>query len=318
MALRLTQLDLTNRPAFEELLAQAWEQNWGSELGRALIRWRYYDRPSGGGTWLAFNDGQCVAMLDSFVRPYLLEGRRILVREGADWYCLPKYRPLGLGVRLIRQLMASPEPMLAISGRETTRALMPRLGWTRLPDVQNYVLPVKVRGVASSMLRKRWPHREAYARAIPGMVPLRPPRRAPAPPGRIGRIANWRLARPTGLPDPQHQALVQLLDQAEQEWFARMPSAVAQPLGLVFYLDDTPIAFSLSQIEPTQTGFESRILHLQIADPAQAVVDWVVAETSLHLVARGAGIIRCWASSPEKVAALRRVGFVALEPLPCY
>ena len=100
MALRLTQLNETNRAAFEALLSQAWRQTWGPDLARALIRWRYYERPSGGGAWLALNDGECVALLDTFVRPYLLDGRRILVREGCDWYCLPKYRPLGSGIRL--------------------------------------------------------------------------------------------------------------------------------------------------------------------------------------------------------------------------
>jgi len=33
MVLRLTQLDETNREAFEALLAQAWRQNWDSHLG---------------------------------------------------------------------------------------------------------------------------------------------------------------------------------------------------------------------------------------------------------------------------------------------
>jgi hypothetical protein len=318
MALRLTQLDETNRPAFEALLAHGWRQNWDPELARALIRWRYYDRPSGGGTWLAFNDGQCVAMLDSYVRPYLLDGRRILVREGADWYCLPKYRPLGLGVRLMQKMMTYPEPMLAISGSATTLATLPRLGWTRLPDVQDYLLPVKARGVASIVLRKRWPYREAYARAIPDIIPLRPPRRAPAPSSGVGRIARWRPGIPTGLPVPQQPGLVQLLEQADQDWIARMPPGVAKPFGLIFFLDDTPVGFSLSQIEPTKTGCDGRIVHLQTADPAQAVMDWIVAETSVRLAARGAGVIRCWASGAEKLVALRRAGFVAREPLPSY
>lgn len=273
MALRLTQLDETNRPAFEALLVNVWRQTWGPELARALIRWRYYERPAGGVTWLACNNGRCVAMLDSFVRPYLLDGRRILVREGCDWYCLPKYRPLGLGIRLMRELMACPEPGLSIGGRDVTLATLPRLGWTRLPDVHNYVLPVTARSVAGALLRQRWPHREAYASVIPGFIPLRWPRRAPAPPGGACRIAEWRPERPTVLPAPQDQGLVQLLEQADWDWIARMPPGIAQPLGLVFFLDDTPVGFSLSQIEPTKTGLEGRIVHLQIADPVHAVVN---------------------------------------------
>jgi hypothetical protein len=97
-----------------------------------------------------------------------------------------------------------------------------------------------------------------------------------------------------------------------------MPPAVAQPLGLGFVVDERPVGFSLSQIEPARTGLDGRIVHLQIADPVQAVADWVVAETASRLASRGAGLIRCWASSPEKVAALGRAGFIAVGPLPSY
>lgn len=317
MALRLTELDETNRPAFEALLVHAWRQNWAPDLARDLIRWRYYDRPLGGKTWLAHNSGQCVAMLDSFVRPYLLDGRRILVREGCDWYCLPKYRPLGLGIRLMRELMACPEPGLSVGGRDVTVSTLPRLGWTRLPDLQNYVLPVTARAVASVLLRERWPHREAYASAIPGFISLRRPRRASAP-GGVGHVAEWWPGTSAALPVPQQQGLVQLLEPTERDWIARIPPGVAKPIGLVFSLKEAPIAFSLSQIEASKTGFEGRIVHLQIAEPAQEVVNWVVAETAMRLAARGAGIIRCSASSAEKDVALRRAGFIVSKPLPSY
>jgi hypothetical protein len=317
MALRLTQLNETNRPAFEMLLAHSWRQNWGPELADALVRWRYYERPSGGGTWLALNDGQCVAMLDSFVRPYLLDGRRVLVREGGDWYCLPKYRPLGLGIRLLREMLACPEPILSIGGSATTVEILPRLHWARLPDVQKFVLPIKARGLAGTLLRSRWPAGEAYANAIPGFIPLRPPRRAPPPCG-VGHVAEWRPATPAGLPVPRHDGLVQLLEQPHLEWMARIPRDVAKMLGLSFFLDDRPVGFSLSQVEPAMTGFDGCIVHLQIAHPAQEVADWIVAETASHLAARGVGIIRSLASSPEKVTALRKAGFVGRGPLPAY
>jgi len=318
MALRLIQLDESRRPAFEALLAHSWRQIWPPELARALIRWRYYDRPLGGGTWLACNDGQCVAMFDSFVRPYLLDGRRILIREGCDWYCLPKYRPVGLGMRLLRESMARPEPGLSISGADATRAILPRLGWTKLPDVQSSFLPIRARGLAGAVLRNRWPAGEIYARAIPGFIPLRLPRRAPTPPFGVNRVVEWRPGTPALLPIPQQQGLVGLLDQAHLDWIARMPPALAQPLGLSFLLDDRPVAFSLSQIEPAVTGSEGRMVHLQVAHPAQAVVDWVVAETASRLAARGVGMIRCWASTPQKLAALRKTGFAIKGPLPSY
>jgi hypothetical protein len=318
MALRLTQLDETNRSAFEALLAHAWEQNWGPDLARELIRWRYHERVSGGGTWLAFNDGQCVAMLDSFRRPYLLDGRRILVREACDWYCLPKYRPLGLGVRLMRAMMACPEPMVAIGGSDATLAMLPRLGWKKLPNTQRYVLPIKARSLAGALLRNRWPAGEAYAKAVPAFVRLRRPS-APCPPA-IGaaQVIEGRSPESMAQPAAEGRGLVQLLDPAVHDWMARMPPDVAQTLSLAFFLDDALVASSLSRIEPAATGFDGCIVHLQIARPLQAVADWVVAETASRLAERGVGLIRCLASSPRKQAALRKAGFSVRAPLASY
>ncbi|MBW8268687.1 hypothetical protein [Caldovatus aquaticus] len=317
MELRLAQLDGTNRAAFESLLPDTWDQELEPGFARTLIRWRFHERPPGNAAWLAFDGERCVAMLDSFLRPYLLDGRRILVRETCDWFCLPQYRPLGLGLRLMREIMAGPEPSLSIGGTEATLAMLPRLRWTPLPEVQKYVLPVRVRSLAGSLLRRKWPEREALARAIPGFLPLRPLHRAPPPPG-VARVSEWRPGTPAPLPLPQRGGLVQLLEQADLDWIARTPPDFARPLGLAFLLDGRPVGFSLSQLEPVASGFDGTIVHLQIAHDAQPVADWIVAETAHRLAARGAGIIRCGASGPEKVAALRRAGFVARQGLPSY
>src|SRR6478672_10662270 len=101
MALRVTRLEGAIRPAFERLLAQVWGQTWSEDLARTLVRWRYDDRTPAGETWLAMDGEKCVAMVDSFLRPYLLDGRPILLRETCDWFCLPRYRPLGVGIRLM-------------------------------------------------------------------------------------------------------------------------------------------------------------------------------------------------------------------------
>jgi hypothetical protein len=99
---------------------------------------------------------------------------------------------------------------------------------------------------------------------------------------------------------------------------AQMPPDLAETCGLVFLLDDAPVGFSLSQIEPTVAGLDGCIVHLQIASSDPAVVDWVVAETARRLAARGVGIVRCNTSSPDKGAALRRAGFVGRGTLASY
>lgn len=318
MALRFGRLDDTNRPAFEQLLEHAWEQNWGSELANILVRWRYYEKPPGSETLLAFDGDQCIAVLDSFVRPYLLDGRDILVRETCDWFCLPKYRPFGVGIKLLRQMMAYPEPIFSIGGSQSTLAILPRLGWIAVPDIQKYVLPLKARSVAGSLLRQRWPTREALAKAIPGFIPLQTLRRAPTPSGGIAQIREWQPGMPIPQSLPDRPGLVEVLAQADLAWIARMPHEFALPLGLTFFLGEEPVGFSLSQLEPSASGLDGCIVHLQIPHETQSVVDWVIAETARRLASCNVGIIRCGASSPAKITALERAGFLIRKPHPSY
>jgi len=313
MAISVARLDETTRPGLERLLVYAWEANWDGELGRALVRWRYDEKPPGGDTWLAFDGAQCVALLDTFVRPYLSDGTPLRVRETCDWFCLPRYRPLGVGISLMRRAMACPEPLFLSGGSAATLALVPRLRWTRIPEVQKWVLPLRIRSLMGTVVRMRWPGNEQWTRAIPGSVPLRRPRRALAPAG-DARVSRWRPGLPPPLPTPHRRGLVQLLSPEDLAWFAAIPAEFAQPLGLVFTLDGENLGFSLSQLEPAVSGFDACILHLQLARDDQALADWVITETVARLAAQGAGIIRCCASSEVKVAALRKAGFFARKP----
>ncbi|WP_431266717.1 hypothetical protein [Dankookia sp. P2] len=223
MPLRVMRLDSTIRPAFERLLAEIWGQTWDEELARALVQWRYDERVPAGETWVAMDGEQCVALVDSFVRPYLLDGRRIAMRETCDWYCLPRYRPLGVGIRLVRQLMACPEPLISIGGSETNLAILPRLGWAELPTVERFLLPIRARNLTGTWLRTKWPAHEGLAKAIPRFIPLRPARPAPPPAGGIPGITDWSPGTAAPLPIPERGGLVELLSAEDLAWMTRIP-----------------------------------------------------------------------------------------------
>lgn len=316
MGLRLARLDEVMRPAFERLLAEAWEENWGAGRAAELVAWRYYDRDPPGDTWVATDGAACVAMLDSYLRPFLLDGRRVMVRETCDWYSLPKYRPLGVGVHLMRRMMAYPEPMLSIGGTEPTLAILPRLRWRPLPQVTKMVLPLRLRDLAANLLRTWRPGREGLARAIPRVIPFRQVPRA-ALPQPAPRVEEWRPGMALPLPAAEG-GLVELAEAGDLGWLRRMPPWLAQPFGLVFLLGDRPVGFSFSQVETSATGIEACLVHLQLARDAEDLAQWVVAETASRLSARGVGMIRCLASTPAKVAALERSGFVRTRPRPAF
>jgi hypothetical protein len=313
----LRTLDSDLHESFERLLAKAWNQNWSGDLARDIFRWRYCDRPQGHITWLACVGDDCVAMVDSRIRPYQLRGKSIMVRETADWFCLQQYRPLGLGLWVLRQLKHYPEPVLVMGGSAYTLEILPRLRWDMLGSVRSYVLPVTARGLAANLIRQRWPMREAMAQVIPRWVPARRPVRLPSPPGRpdieLLNKDTWY-----DLPVDASSELVGMLDQDHWNWLASAPHDFARSLGIVFRLDGNIVGFCLAQLEPTATGLDGRIVHLQTINNEVPLIGWVLSTTVEMLVEQGAEFIRCCVSTPAKIAAIESIGFILSQEFPCH
>lgn len=316
----LIELDATCHPAFEQLLNEAWAKNWDDEVAQQIVQWRYYDRPGDAVTWLAVEEGQCVAMLDSMLRPYLLDGERILVRETADWYCTPNRRS-GVGLWLLRQLALHPDPVIVLGGSSFTISMLPkmprsfRMTWAALPAASVYVLPIRARGLAANLIRQRWWQHEKLARVIPNFIPVRRPKPIAAPAG-VPEVRVLTADDAVTLPPPARSGLVQLLEPAHWQWLAKMPHRLAQPIGLLFLLNAVPIGVSFSQIEPAASGLDARIVHLQCADALHTA--WVISETAQFLTKQGVGFIRCCVSSDDKIKALKEVGFVKSKDIPCH
>jgi hypothetical protein len=152
-SITLRRLGADYRDSFERLLARWWGQNWPDGLQQELVRWRYHQRPEGHLTWVACDGNECVAMLDSRLSQHCLDGVPLMVRETADWYCLPEYRTQMLGLRLMRKMQEYGDPILVINGSQANRTLLSRLHWNQLPVARNYILPVTLRGLAANLLR---------------------------------------------------------------------------------------------------------------------------------------------------------------------
>src|SRR6516162_5997512 len=88
-----------------ELLVRSWKCGWSREFLVDYLAWRYRARGSGE-TFLACDGSRCVGVLDSFIRPYWIAGRQEMVRETCDWFCMPEYRSAGVGLHLMRRMMA--------------------------------------------------------------------------------------------------------------------------------------------------------------------------------------------------------------------
>jgi hypothetical protein len=313
---QLAELGTSYRPAFEELLRVVWQQTWDDELGRQIVQWRYYDRPGDALTWVAIEEGRCIAMLDFIKRPYMLNGTRILVCETADWYCLPNRRSDGIGLRLLWKLRQYPEPAFVLGGSGLTAEALKKLRWTVLPSARSYVLPIRARGLLGNLVRQSWRLRRGVAHVVPSFLPIRTPKHIGPP---VGRRAEIKMLAPNGtvptLP-VDDTGLTQLLETSHWQWLATMPPALAEPVGLLFLLDDMPVGVTFCQSEQAASWLDARIVHVQCAD--WSICAWVISATAEILASRGADFIRCCVSCKQKIAALEQVGFIKGKEVPCF
>lgn len=316
MILEFAELTDNVRPAFEDLLRKTWQQTWDDELGREIIQWRYYERPGPAAIWLAMEDGQYVGMLDSVLRPYTFDGKRIMVRETADWFCLPGHRAGALGLQLLWRLRSHDEPVIVLGGSQFTVEILTKLHWAVLPSASSYVLPIKARNFVGNLIRQRWSDYERAARIVPDILSLRGPKHIAPPAGKraIVKILAANDAVPT---IPMNTAsLTEMLETAHWRWLARMPHGMAEPLGILFLLDDAPVGMTVSQIEPAASGLDAKIVHVQYSNPA--ICAWMVSATTEILAKRGVGFVRCYVSTGPKIAAMEQAGFIKSKDVPCY
>jgi hypothetical protein len=300
--------------ARELLTRHVWKRDWSEDLAERYFAWRYMGRPSGE-TLLAFDRGRCIGILDSFLRPYWIDGRRQLVRETCDWFCLPEYRPLGVGLHLMRWIMSKPEPIIAIGGTGDTQDLLPRLKWASLPAINNFTLPVSAKTVAALLARGAG-HCFAWARhVVPNIrLVLRLPRAVPPfdhpvvqvrAPGDSEQLAG---IGPYGF-GPEIEAPV-------LDWLSCAPRLLGEFVVLSFLVDGVQAGVSICRIETGPLGCVAQIVHFQPAE--LEVIDWMVSETVRHLLGRGAGVVFCRSSCPVTASALSALGFHRRKPVPAF
>lgn len=149
MCTEFTKVEASTREVFYDTLLMLWDQHWEKEFQQEFLAWRY-GRRTDGETLVAMSGSKCIGVIDSFIRPY--RRHEVLVREPCDWYWLPGNR--GVGMQLLRFLIAQGEPLLAVGRSKGTMAIAPRMNWTRLLDTHHFILPLTARRVTGAIRAK--------------------------------------------------------------------------------------------------------------------------------------------------------------------
>jgi hypothetical protein len=310
MSISFIPLSEADHAGVRRLLAAIWQRDWSDEL-EDYLAWRFGCRGSGE-TLVASDRGRCVGFLDSFIRPYLIAGRRELVRETCDWFCLPEYRAVGVGLHLMRRIMAKPEPILVIGGTKTTLELLPRLKWARLGNVERFVLPVSTRTAAGLVAHRLGRSGAALARLIPNLRLVHRIRRTP-PPSANAEVRYGVLAAAEGVAANAPYDITPWLDEMILDWLATAPKVVGEFVLLSFFNDGKPVGITVSRLQRLGIGCKTQIVHVQAA--RLELIDWIVDATVHHLIDRGAGLVSCDTSCPATGRALRALGFVRWQSI---
>lgn len=308
MSIAIIPLNEADRADVLQLLAAFWQRDWPNELMADYFAWRYDDRGDGE-TLVACDRGHCVGILDSFVRPYWIGGQRQWVRETCDWFCRPEYQRLGVGLHLMRRMMAKPEPILLLGGSPTTLELLPRLKWSRLPNAERFLLVVSARNAAGRVAQRFGRYGGALARLVPETGLGRRLRRPPAP--SAGAEVRQRVPGTAvdEVVDGVAHDFAPWLEASALDWLAAAPAVLGEFLVLNFFNDRRLVGVSVSRLQKFSYGCDAHIVHVHAE--RLALIDWIVGETAHHLVERGAGAVACETSCPATGSALRALGFIA-------
>jgi len=305
-------------PAQRELVRRFAAATWPERVqSEAFLRWRYDDCPVLRG-YLALRGGECLAMVTALRRPYSIGGAETFVAESFDWFCLPRYRGSGLGVRVLRRLMEDPDPVVVIGGSDDTRELLPKLGFEIPGRLVPHTLPLGPRRLAE-VLAQRAKIPPALTRAgfrVFGRL-LTPPRRRGPPSGRV---------LPVTLPGPEIEPLYRAARQGVVPmWrvdFLRWLCAGYPGLGhfvtLYFARGDELAGWSLLRVFAQAGGAAAQLVDLFAPEPDAELFTWMVAETSAAAAGLRADVLTAYTTSPELALALRRNRFRAGEGLPIH
>jgi Acetyltransferase (GNAT) family len=310
MSIALIPLSEADPASVRRLLAEVWECDWSDQL-EDYLAWRFGRRESGE-TLVASAGGQCVGILDSFIRPYLIDGRRQSVRETCDWYCLPQYRAVGVGLHLMRRMMSRPEPILVIGGTQATLDLLPRLKWVRLVNVDRFALAVSAKTTAGLVAQRLGRYGGAFARIVPNIRLVYRLRRTP-PPSANAEVREGAFGAAEGLAANSPYDFAPWLDGSILDWLAIAPKAVGEFALLSFFDNGVPVGLTISRLQTLAIGCKAQLVHVQTA--RLELIDWIVGATVRHLIDRGAGLVSCDTSCPATCRALRALGFLRWQTI---
>jgi len=245
-----------------------------------------------------------------------MNGKVVQLREASDWFCLPEYRQFGLGVQLMGSLMDEEEPLVVIGGNENAQALLPALGWNRIPHVNTYTLPLTTKWLVSQVWRRlplpKCLNASARLRDISGLSAASP------------QVHTWcqhltLLEKTQAVTQPAGgYALTPLLRADELEWLYSAPQGMGSFFCLVFPENIVGGGFVIGRFYCYGISKHMKLIHVQTSSPSVECYASILSAAIQYALECKADVAQFRASCPFLQRALEEVGFIWSTPTPGY
>jgi len=320
MAIEYTPLTPERLDDLEEVLLSVWNRRWDRPFMDRMFRWRFLERPD----WeavVAYDGGRAIGFMDSFLRPYhTRSGQVVRIREPADWYCHPDYRPV-VSLKLIRSFMNKPEPILAVGGKAVTVGILPRLGHQPLPEVRSFVLPVGGGAMVKKLSKTLGFPMSAVPEAVARPLSVRL-RRGWHGPGSLPQVSVHPVRQGSQVPDldsPEGAyGLSPILTPEEYDWLQKAPDRLGEFVWLAFSGDDGVEGVSVSRVYGEGPFRAAHLLHMAVSHPSVTLYGAVLRETAEYLMGHGPQWISARFNCPLACSALQSAGFRETAPSTAY
>jgi hypothetical protein len=301
-----------------DLIARFSERVWQRPRSAAFLRWRYLEHPDHR-AYVALREGECIAMVGAFRRPYRVGERSILVSDSFDWYSLPDLRGSGLGVRLLQRLMKDPEPVIVTGGTADTRNLLPRMRY-QIPDsVLHFGTLLGVeRATALIAGRTRLPRPLARLAFLLSRPLLAPRVRAMPQGGSVAVVTKLGEEALAIDPRPGGRGTVPIWTPGYLAWLSSASPKMGRYVPFEFRVGGSLVGWALLRIYDSAGGRDAALLDVRARVPGDAIYTWMVSELAVHARGEGCGLLTSGTSCPHVAAAMRANRFHSFTPAPIH
>ena len=288
--------------ALSEFLVRKLRLHAGASLvAENHMRWKYWsfrDDWAGSRSFTARHGGAIVAHAAAWPVRVRVPGQVVSAAHLIDWAADPEYP--GAGIWLLRQIGATVRLMIATGGSETTRRILPVIGFRPHGELDWFARPIRPLAQALTSAERSW-------------------RRA----ARLLRNTFWRVYPPLSVPRGWSATPLAPEEVPERLWPQPSPAVAvtARDTGLYRYFVDSPSArhvlFGLEKGRELAGYFclafaphVARIADLWL--PSTNVDDWCAGFRTAAVLAAGdkdVYEVSAWASTALGKEALWRAGF---------